>query len=81
MAFIKVPGPNEAGSFLKARYAATAKNGTKPANIVTIQGHNDRVLKSSMLFFRDLMFGELPLSRAPREMIATVVSIVNGCHY
>ena len=81
MAFIEIPGPDESGRYLKMRYDAMAKEGKIPANIVRIQGHNDQVLKSSMMMYRDTMFGDSPLSRAQREMLATVVSTANNCHY
>ncbi|KAB2965866.1 MAG: hypothetical protein F9K16_00840 [Thermoanaerobaculia bacterium] len=31
--------------------------------------------------YRGLMFGASPLSRSERELVATVVSRTNGCHY
>lgn len=49
------------------------------------------ILKSSSLhpavlrrhddLYREVMFGPSPLSRAQREMVATAVSVLNGCHY
>ena len=81
MAYIKVPGPDEAGRFLRSRYEALSKEGKKPAGIVAVQGQNDQILKTSMMLYRDSMFGESPLSRAQREMLATVVSRANDCHY
>ena len=81
MAFIKVPGPDEADGFLKERYEDASKRGGNIAHIVSVQGNNPDVLRSSMVLYRDLMFGKSPLSRAQREMIATVASRVNDCRY
>jgi len=54
-------------------------------------GHVAHILKSSSLhpavlvrhyeLYREIMFGPSPLSRAQREMVATTVSALNGCHY
>jgi len=38
-------------------------------------------LKEAMRLYLAIMFGESKLSRAQREMIATVVSQVNHCKY
>lgn len=81
MAFVKIIGPDKAEGYLKEQYDAAVKRAGTVSNIVSIQGHNPRVLKSSMTLYRDIMFGQSPLSRAQREMIAAVVSRVNICHY
>ena len=38
-------------------------------------------MKAAMDFYGASMFAASPLSRAQREMLATVVSKINGCHY
>ena len=81
MAFIKVLGQEEADGALKQEYDAAIERGGRVSNIVSIQGHNPRVLKSSIGFYRDIMYGPSPLSRAQREMLAVVVSKANECHY
>jgi len=50
-------------------------------NIVRIMTPNPETLRTSMGFYSAIMHGESPLSRAQREMLAVVVSKVNGCHY
>jgi alkylhydroperoxidase family enzyme len=50
-------------------------------HIVHIMSVNPRVLQTSIGFYSALMFGDSPLSRAQREMLATVVSAELGCHY
>jgi alkylhydroperoxidase family enzyme len=81
MAYIRVIGPNEADGFLKRQYEAAEKRAGRVSNIVSIQGHNPAVLQSSIRFYRDVMYGESPLSRKQREMLAVVVSKANNCHY
>lgn len=50
-------------------------------NIVRIMTPNPAALRASMSLYSALMFGESPLTRAQREMLAVVVSRVNDCHY
>ena len=40
-----------------------------------------RVLKSSMDLYKEIMFAPCGLSRQERELLATVVSRHNDCHY
>jgi alkylhydroperoxidase family enzyme len=42
---------------------------------------NPEVCRTSIDFYVALMYGPSPLSRAQREMLATVVSRINHCHY
>ncbi len=42
---------------------------------------NPPVLRSSMGIYQAVMLGKSPLSRAQRELLAMVVSRINGCHY
>ncbi len=81
MAYIRVIGPDEADGFLKKQYDAAIERAGSVANVVSVQGHNPKVLESSIKFYRDVMYGESPLSRAQREMMAVVVSKANQCHY
>lgn len=50
-------------------------------NIVRIMTPNPEALRASMGLYSTLMFGESPLSRAQREMLAVVVSRCNHCVY
>ena len=50
-------------------------------NIVGIMSLNGPVMKSSMELYGAAMFADSPLSRQQREMLATVVSVANACHY
>jgi alkylhydroperoxidase family enzyme len=57
------------------------KLGNQPPNILKVQSLNPKALESHWNLYRTLVFGQSPLSRAEREMIAIVVSSVNECHY
>jgi len=50
-------------------------------NIVRIMTPNAAVLRASMQMYRAVMFGDSPLSRHQREMLAVVVSKANHCVY
>ncbi len=50
-------------------------------NIIRIHGVHSRVMRQHYDLYVELMRGPGPLSRVQREMIAVVVSAVNGCHY
>ena len=50
-------------------------------HIVSIMSPNGAVMRDSMRFYGSLMFGESPLSRSQREMIAVVTSQQNECVY
>ena len=39
------------------------------------------VLRASMELYREIMFGESGLSRQERELLATVASAEQSCHY
>jgi len=50
-------------------------------NIVRIMTPNAAVLRASMQMYRAVMYGDSPLSRHQREMLAIVVSKANHCVY
>lgn len=81
MAFIRTVPEGEAGGALKPLYEAAVGRAGKVFAIVRLMSPNPAVLEASMGFYRAVMFGPSPLSRRQREMIATVVSATNGCHY
>ena len=51
------------------------------AHIIGVQITNPQAMLDHVAFYRTLMFRPSPLSRRQREMIALVVSKVNGCVY
>lgn len=81
MAWIKTVEPEKATGELKAEYARAVKRAGKVFNILKVQSLNPPVLHASMQMYLATMYGPSGLSRAEREMLATVVSWANQCFY
>jgi alkylhydroperoxidase/carboxymuconolactone decarboxylase family protein YurZ len=81
MAWIRTVGEAEAGGPLKDLYDAAIQRAGKVFGIVRLMSPNPAVLEASMNQYRAIMFGDSPLSRAQREMLAVVTSVANGCRY
>jgi len=81
MAWIKTIEPEEATGELKQEYDAALSRAGKVFNILKVQSLSPAALKASMEMYRVTMFGPSGLSRAEREMLATVVSWANHCFY
>jgi alkylhydroperoxidase family enzyme len=50
-------------------------------NILRIHGVHSRVMRLHYELYLEVMHGPSPLSRVQRELIATMVSAMNQCHY
>ncbi len=81
MAWIRTVGDREATGLLRTHYDAAIRRAGKVWGIVRLMSPNPEVLGASMNHFRAIMFGDSPLSRVQREMLAVVTSVANGCHY
>ena len=81
MAWIELIGPERATGLLKQLYGAAIKRAGRVYNIVSVMSPNPPVLRASIGFYRSIMFDDSPLSRAQRELLATVVSRANACFY
>ena len=81
MAFIDYISYEDAPEKLRELYDKYGGDNKTPANIVRIAGSNPRAMAAHMDFYRAVMFAKSPLSRRHREMIATMVSGLNKCHY
>lgn len=82
MAWIRTIGLAEATGTLKRIYDAAISRAGKVYNIISIQSLSPRALRASTQLYLEVMHSpDSGLSRAQREMIATTVSRVNGCHY
>jgi uncharacterized peroxidase-related enzyme len=81
MPWIKVIEPEDAAGELKQEYDAAVERAGKVFNILKVQSLNPGALRASMQLYRATMFGPSGLSRADREMLATVVSWANHCFY
>jgi alkylhydroperoxidase family enzyme len=81
MAYIHKVPVNEATGKLKTIFDDAIQRAGKVFQIVHIQSLNVDALSASMAMYMAIMFGPSPLSRRQREMIATLVSRLNHCHY
>ena len=50
-------------------------------NILRIHGLHSRVMRLHFDLYIEVMHRTSPLTRAQREMIGTMVSAINRCHY
>lgn len=82
MPWIRTVAHSEATGLLRTLYDAAVARAGKVFNVVRLQSLRPRVLQASTQLYVELMRSpEGALTRARREMIATVVSRANGCHY
>ena len=81
MAWIPTIPEDEAEGRLAALYREISGARGHVANILKVQSLHPEGLEAHFALYRTLMFGPSPLSRRRREMVAVVVSALNGCHY
>ncbi len=81
MAHLRLIDVDEATGLLKEEYDAAVGRAGKVFNIIKAMSLRPGVLKRSMELYKGIMFGSSGLSRVERELLATVVSRANNCHY
>lgn len=81
MAYIKVIEHENSTGELKGIYDYLVAARGKLADVHKIQSLNPPTVLSHMNLYKDIMFGQSPLKRYQREMIAVVVSASNKCEY
>ena len=81
MPHIRLIEPDDADGPLKDEYDAAIGRAGKVFNIVKAMSLRPEVLKASMDMYQAVMFGPSGLTRAERELLATVTSQINECHY
>lgn len=81
MTWIRTIDEREADGYVQSVYEAHRKARGWVSNIVKSFSVRPDTLRAFQNLFVTLMFGPSDLSRAQREMIATVVSVANRCHY
>ena len=81
MAYIEIIHPEKATGLLKQLYDYAIKRAGRVFNVLRIMSLNPGTLKASMDLYLATMHAPSKLSRAQREMIATVVSRENNCYY
>jgi uncharacterized peroxidase-related enzyme len=81
MANIEVIDYDDSTGRLKEIYDDLIKSRGKLAEVHKIQSLNPETIVNHMDLYMSLMFGNSPISRYQREMIAVVVSKENQCKY
>ena len=81
MAHLRLTEVDEATGTLREEYDAAVGRAGKVFNIVKAMSLRPGVLRRSLELYRGIMFGPSGLSRQERELLATVVSRENDCHY
>lgn len=82
MAWIRTVDEAEATGIVKEEYDAALARAGQVYNIVKLLSVRPKSMRPFIELYIAIMFDDdSPLSRMQREMIATVVSKVNECHY
>jgi alkylhydroperoxidase family enzyme len=81
VAHLRLINEDEADGLLREDYDAAVERAGKVFNILKAMSLNPRVLHASMELYKEIMFGESRLSRRERELLATVTSAEQSCHY
>jgi uncharacterized peroxidase-related enzyme len=81
VAHLRLTDVDDATGPLKQEYDAAVERAGKVFNIVKAMSLRPGVLRRSMQLYLGIMKGPSGLSRQERELLATVVSRENDCHY
>ena len=81
MPYIRLIDEAEADGLLKEQYDTAVDRAGKVFNILKAMSLRPAVLRASMELYKEIMFGESGLSRRERELLATVSSAAQDCHY
>jgi alkylhydroperoxidase family enzyme len=81
MAHIRQIGDREATGRLREIFDEAIARAGRVFGILRVQSLNPAALDASIAMYKAILFGPSPLSRAQREMLATVVSRANDCFY
>ncbi len=81
MAWIRTIGKDEADGELSRLYDQIAPGDKVLDNVLGIHSLHPRTLRDHLSLYRTLMYGDGPLARRERELVAVAVSSANRCHY
>lgn len=83
MSWIRVipPGDADVDDELAETYRKIGGRDGTVDNILSIHSLSPPGLRAHYDLYKSCMYGRSDLSRAQREMIAVVVSLINRCHY
>jgi alkylhydroperoxidase family enzyme len=79
--WIRTVPPEEAQGELGRLYDTIRRARGGVANVLKSHSLNPPALAAHFELYRAVQLGPSPLSRLERELVATVVSRTNGCHY
>ena len=79
--WIEYVEPSEAEGRLREVYERVMRERGRVGNVFKAHSLNPEALDAHLSLYMAVMFGDSPLSRADRELIATVVSATNKCGY
>jgi alkylhydroperoxidase family enzyme len=79
--WIRILRRGEESAELRRAYEQLGIAAREADNILAVHSLHPESLIGHYALYRTLMYGESPLSRAEREMIAVAVSARNRCHY
>jgi alkylhydroperoxidase family enzyme len=71
----------DADGLLKQQFEEAMRRAGRVWRIVHVMSLNPEALRDNIRLYLTLMMGASPLSRAQRELLATVVSAELECHY
>lgn len=80
-AWIKVVDEGEAEGELEKIYEEVRRSRGRVSNVMKVHSLDPEAMKLHLQLYLHLMYGKSSLTRAEREMIAVLVSQLNGCHY
>lgn len=81
MPFIPMTPPQDAHGKLKEEYARIEAERGAVGSIFRVTGAHPGATTLHLELYKELVYGESPLSRRERELVATVVSRANDCQY
>lgn len=81
MAWITTVSEDEAGEELRNEYSWVHETRGSLSNVMKVQSLDPRTIRFHMNLYLHLMFGKSALTRLEREMLAVIVSVLNGCEY
>ena len=81
MAWIEMIPPEKATGKLKEEFDRAIRRAGKVFSILRVQSLNADTLHASVQMYLASMYGPSGLTRAERELLATVVSRANDCFY
>ena len=81
MSYINFIPDDQISGSLERQYAVARDRAGDVANIIRVMNLDSLTCQTSIQFYGSLMKRDNALEAAQREMLATVVSNINGCYY